>query len=76
MGRPKKLPSLDALERQNPLGLRRGDLRKRLFDGVPYNLSTIAPTKKIARDQAHYYRGKGVLVRVVKLVKGYGLYTR
>ncbi len=68
--------TLSPLEKQNPFGLRKGDLRKRLFGGRSYSLSIIAPTKKIANVRADQLRGKGVLVRIVKLYDGYGLYTR
>lgn len=72
----KKLPPMDALERQNPLGLRRGDLSTRLFGGQRFHLSIVAPAKHIARSQADFYRGRGVKVRVVKVAEGWGLYTR
>ncbi len=66
----------DALERQNPLGLRKGDLSERQFNGMRFSQSIIAPNKKAANTRAEQLRGKGVLVRVVKLTSGYGLYTR
>jgi len=61
---------------QNPLGLVKGDLRKRKFDWQSFSLSAIAPTKKMANERADWWWGKGVRVRVVKIAEGWGLYTR
>ena len=76
MAAKKAKRTRDALERQNPLGIIKGDLSERLFGGMRFSQSIIAPNKKVAKARAEGLRGKGVLVRVVKLSSGYGLYTR
>ena len=60
----------------NRSGIAKGDLRTRRIGGMTFNLSVVAKTKKIANTQADYWRGKGALVRVVKLPRYYGLFTR
>ncbi len=54
----------------NPPRMRTGDLRERRFSGMRFALSFVAPSKKVARERAEWYRGRGVLVRIVKLSDG------
>jgi hypothetical protein len=48
----------------------------RKFDGLIYGYHFTYPTKREANEKARTHRTRGTMARVVKVSRGYAIYTR